>query len=30
MLEARLDEYGERLERIESMLGNTGRYVTPD
>ena len=30
MLEARLDEYGERLERIESMRGNTGRYVTPD
>ena len=30
MLEARLDEYGERLERIESILGNTGRYVTPD
>ena len=30
MLEARLDDYGERLERIESMLGDTGRYVTPD
>ena len=30
MLEARLDKYGERLERIESMLGDTGRYITPD
>jgi hypothetical protein len=30
LLEARLDDFGERLERIEAMLGDTGRYVTPD
>lgn len=30
LLEARLDDYGERLERIETMLGDSGRYVTPD
>lgn len=30
LLEARLDDYGERLERIESVLGDSGRYVTPD
>lgn len=30
LIEARLDDYGERLERIESTLGDTGRTVTPD
>ncbi len=30
MLEARLDDYGERLERIEAVLGDTGRFVTED
>lgn len=30
LLEARLDDYGERLERIESVLGDPGRAITPD
>lgn len=30
LLEAKLDNFGERLERIEAMLGDTSRYVTPD
>jgi hypothetical protein len=30
LIEARLDDYGERLERVESLLGDTGRAVTPD
>ena len=30
LLEARLDDYGDRLERIEALLGDTGRSVTPD
>lgn len=28
MLEARLDDYSQRLERIEATLGDPGRYVT--
>lgn len=30
LLEARLDDYSERLERIEAILGDAGRSVTPD
>lgn len=30
MIEARLDDYGERLERVEAILGDPGRAVTPD
>lgn len=30
LLESRLDDYGERLERIESVLGDPGRVITPD
>ena len=30
LIEARLDDYGERLERVESVLGDPGRAITPD
>lgn len=30
LLEARLDDYGERLERVEAVLGDPGRAITPD
>jgi hypothetical protein len=30
LLEARLEDYGERLERIEAVLGDSGRFVTED
>jgi hypothetical protein len=30
LIEARLDDYGERLERIEAVLGDPGHAITPD
>jgi hypothetical protein len=30
LIEARLNDYGERLERIEATLGDAGRNITPD
>lgn len=30
LLEARLDDFGERLERVEATLGDPGRNITPD
>ena len=30
LLESRLDDYGERLERVEATLGDPGRNITPD
>ena len=30
LIESRLDDYGERLERIEATLGDAGLNITPD